>query len=295
MDNFKSLKDLTKIDNMFSEEFISSGIDQFDKLGVKFQSGQVVLVGSRPTVGKTLFLVYMLYHLWKTNGFPQAFISNDESEIKILYKLFATTDGLKIKDIQEKNIETLHFDNSIYESSSNFIGYNHSCWELLKSEIISLHKVKGIRIFFIDTIQGLSCEEKFNNRDQELGFIISDIKKLAVKHALIFFISSSLKRVSEYRMGSPRISDIRESGAIEEISDTIMLLYRPEVYGITEDEEGNSLRGYVEIKIHKNRLGATGKLEFTFNNKIPRFEKYISDSEFNSTERFNDQTGLNNI
>ena len=237
MNDFKSINDLVQSGLSFSKTKYNSGISAFDKLNIEFTPGQVVLVGSRPSVGRTMFLLYLYYNFWKSNGLPQAYISNEENESQLLHKLISTTMGIKLNEIPEKFGDLQYSYSNIYKSDDNLLMFSQSSWEELKTQITYLVNDKGIKFFYLDKIQGLYSDEKFRNRDQELGYIIREIKKLAVQNQITFFISSSLSRSVEYREGKrPYLCDIRESGALEEFSDTVMLIHRPEVYGITEKE-----------------------------------------------------------
>ncbi|HCY77664.1 MAG TPA: hypothetical protein DHV28_17265 [Ignavibacteriales bacterium] len=294
MSEIKSIAELVQNNLTFSKNSYNSGIKEFDKLNIEFIPGQVVLVGSRPSIGRTMFLLYLYHNFWKTNGLPQAYISNEENEVQLVHKLISTTTGIKIAEISEKFGEPQYTYN-IFKSQENLLLFDQSSWEDLRTNIIWLIKDKGIKFFYLDKIQGLYCDEKFRNRDQELGFIIREIKKIAVQNEVVFFISSSLSRSVEHREGKhPYLCDIRESGALEEFCDSILLVHRPEVYGITEDDCGNSLRNIAEVFVKKNRNGRTGELNFTFNNKIPRFEEFKGYDNYNFTEQFDKSTGNNN-
>lgn len=295
MNNFKSINDLVQSGLSFSKIKYDSGIKAFNKLNLEFTPGQVVLVGSRPSVGRTMFLLYLYFNFWKANGLPQAYISNEENESQLLHKLISTTMGIKLNEIPEKFGDLKYSYSNIYKSDDNLFYFSQSSWEDLKTKVTYLVNDKGIKFIYLDKIQGLYSDEKFRNRDQELGFIIRDIKKLAVRNQVTFFISSSLSRSVEHREGKrPYLCDIRESGALEEFSDTVMLVHRPEVYGITEDEMGNSLLSLAELIVIKNRQGATGDLLFKFDSRIPRFEEFKGYGQYNFTERFDNISGNNN-
>ncbi|WP_347840018.1 DnaB-like helicase C-terminal domain-containing protein [uncultured Draconibacterium sp.] len=294
MSEYKSINDLIKSSHSFAKTSYGTGIKEFSKLSIEFSPGQVVLVGSRPAVGRTMFLLFLYHYFWKSNGLPQAYISNEECEEKLLHKLIATTTGITINNIIEKFGSPEFPYSDIYLSKDNLLMFSQSSWEELREEIMWLIKEKGIKFFYLDKIQGLQTDETFRNRDQQLGFIAREIKKIAVQNEVVFFLGSSLSRSVERREGKhPYLSDIRESGALEDFCDTIFLIHRPEVYGITEDECGNSLLGIAEILVKKNKHGRTGELTFRFNNQIPRFEEIKENKQLNFTDRFNNQTGNN--
>lgn len=102
MSEYKSIQDLIKNSNTFLKSGYDLGIEEFKKLNIDFVPGQVVLVGSRPSVGRTMFLLFLYHNIWETNGLSQAFISNEESEEQVLHKLIASTTGIPINDVIEK-------------------------------------------------------------------------------------------------------------------------------------------------------------------------------------------------
>ena len=260
MSTFKSIRDLTEKALSISRTNYDIGLKEFNRLKVDFTPGQVVLVGSRPSIGRTMFLLFLYYNLWKSNLIPQTFYSNEEDELQVHKKLISTVTGIKMSDISEKFGDPSFSYHQILKSEQNIIMSSQSSWEDLKLDFAWLIKEKGIKAFYIDKIQGLFSNDKFNNRDQELGFIIRDIKKFAVQNQLIFFVSSTLNRSVEQREGKrPFLSDIRESGALEEFCDTVFLLHRPEVYGITEDDSGNSLINCAELYVRRSEERRVGK------------------------------------
>lgn len=294
MSNLKSINDLVQINHSFKNISYLSGIKEFSKLNIEFYPGQVILVGSRPAVGRTMFLLYLFHDIWKSNCLPQAYISNEENEEQLFHKLIATTTGIAKNEVINRFGSPEFPYSDIYLCKDNFLMFSQSSWEDLHEEIIWLIQEKGIKFFYLDKIQGLSTDEKFRNRDQQLGFITREIKKIAVQNQVVFFLGSSLSRSVEHREGKrPYLSDIRESGALEDFCDTIFMIHRPEVYGITEDESGNSLLNVAEILVSKNKHGRTGELTFAFNKRIPRFEELKDYNQYNFSDRFDNLTGNN--
>ncbi len=272
MTKFKSLKELSGAVTNHIEIRYPTGIRQFDRHKVKFVPGQVVLVGSRPAMGRTMFLFYLYYNLWKSNHFPQCFITNEENEDQAFARLACTVTGIELSSFHEKYAALVTPDDEILQSDQNFILSGQSSWEVIKAELLALTEEKGIKAVYLDKIQGLWSSQSFVTREQELSYIIRDIKNFALEKQVIFFISSSLVRLVERREGKyPFLSDLRESGALEEYADTVFLLHRPVMYGITDDENGNSLKNVAEMRIAKNRFGPTGEMNFSFDSNIPAF------------------------
>lgn len=264
-----------------------SGLEEFDRLGIRFSPGQLIIAGARPGVGKTSFFLFLYKNLCESNGIPQLFISLEEPETLLYKKLAATVSGIPVEDLQ-KNAGSIIMDNlDTLFADSCFIVLESPAWEKIK-EKISQAAIEGIKIIFLDKLQTIHSGDPHHNRDQELGGITQELKGLAMSNQLLIFASSSLSRGVEYREGkSPYLSDLRESGMIEENADTVLLISRPEVYGILEDEYGNSLKNYMEVKVAKNRNGLTGTMKFTFLGRIPAVSEFSGYENREFLDRFN--------
>jgi len=255
----------------------SAGLEEFDRLRIRLSPGQFIVVGGRPGMGKTYFLLFLYKQLWQENNLPLLFISTEEGETVLFKKLAATVSGIPEQELPEKAAEVLanHFDHLATDRCS--IVMESRRWEKMKERIVAAAEA-GTRIVIIDKLQTLYSESPYPNRDQELAGITRDMKQLAMEHQLLLIVSSSLSRNVEHRYArTPFLSDLRESGMIEENADAVLMAHRPEYFGITEDEEGHSMRDFMEVVVAKNRNGRTGTMKFTFRKRIPAvtvFEEY---------------------
>ena len=255
----------------------SAGLTEFDRLRIRLSPGQFIVVGGRPGMGKTPFLLFLYKQLWQMNNLPQLFISNEDGETLLYKKLAAAVSGIPVEELREKAAEVLadHMDHLVSDRCS--ITEGGRIWEQMKEQITTAAKA-GTRIVIIDKLQTIYAESPYPNRDQELAGITRDMKQLAMEHQLLLIVSSSLSRNVEHRYGrTPFLSDLRESGMIEENADAVLMVHRPEYYGITDDEEGRSMRDFMEVVVAKNRNGRTGTMKFTFRKRIPAvtvFEEY---------------------
>lgn len=275
MSTFISTKSLSETSLQETVTIYDSGIDEFNQLKLSYRPGEVIMLGARPSMGRSLFLLYMFNKFWEKNKFPQAFISNEETEKQVYRKLVATVTGQQLSEISAQTTVSIKERQDILNSENNLFLTDFSAWETLKETFTSLHTEKGVSIFYIDKMNGLYSKKKFENRNFELDYIIEDMKKFAMQHQLIIFVTATLNRAVEQREGKrPQLSDLCESGAFEEYADTVIMLNRPIYYGISEDEYGNSLIDTAEIIVLKNKNGITGDLNFTFNKEIPRFEEF---------------------
>lgn len=136
---------------------------------------------------------------------------------------------------------------------------------------------RGVKCIFIDYLQLMHADGKnINNREQEVSTISRALKQLAKELDIPIIALSQLNRGVESRVGDnkrPMLSDLRESGAIEQDADMVLLLHRPEYYGILQDDEGNSTRGTAELIIAKNRNGATGSVMLRFQAELIKFSE----------------------
>ena len=127
---------------------------------------------------------------------------------------------------------------------------------------------------------------KNSNREQEISYISRSLKSLAKELAIPIMALAQLNRESEKRGGGkmPMLSDLRESGSIEQDADLVMFIHRPEYYGVMEDAEGNSLAGVAEIIIGKHRNGATGKVNVRFQAEFAKFSDLDEYNTYNIEE-----------
>ena len=131
----------------------------------------------------------------------------------------------------------------------------------------------NIGLIFIDYLQLMTASENFGSREQEIAYISRSLKGLAKELSVPVIACSQLSRAVESRTDKrPQLSDLRESGSIEQDADVVMFLFRPEVYGIT-DEEGNSQEGVAELILGKQRSGPIGSVFLTFVGEYLRFEE----------------------
>jgi replicative DNA helicase len=150
-----------------------------------------------------------------------------------------------------------------------------------------LVKEKGIKLIAIDYLQLIQSRGRMN-REQEIAKVCRELKSLAQKYNIAVFVSSQLSRAVETRGGDrrPQLSDLRESGAIEQDADKVLFLHRPEYYNITEDCEGNSTAGIAEIIIAKNRCGRADSAKVRFVGQFSVFKDLEIIENFELVEDF---------
>jgi replicative DNA helicase len=120
------------------------------------------------------------------------------------------------------------------------------------------------KVVMIDNIQAIKADKYFRNRDESVGYVCHELKKLARELQILIIVLSNLNRSSEYRNSldkHPQLADLRESGSLEQCADKVLFIHRPEYYKIYEDECGNDLTDIVEIIVAKNRNGRIGDVQ----------------------------------
>jgi replicative DNA helicase len=196
---------------------------------------------------------------------------------QILQYRFSDEEKATLKSLEKKMGELKVFINDGYNNSiSAFINY-----------CIGQIKGKGVKVIIVDYLQMMSSNKYRNNRELEISHISRELKNLAKDYNIVVIASSQLSRALELRTGSkrPQLSDLRESGAIEQNADKVIFIHRPEAYGMDVDENGNSTAGLVELIVAKNRNGRTGDValmrDMNFTN-FKDFDSYKTDFSFSS-------------
>ncbi|MEN3043928.1 MAG: replicative DNA helicase [Candidatus Hydrothermales bacterium] len=266
---------------------IFTGYTKFDELTGGFHPGEFVVVASRPSVGKTSFILNLIYRLAKFYNIPSALFSIEMSKIHIAMRfliLESEIDSIKFRNLsslsESETRRLLEAANRI-ENLPIFIDDTPSISiQELRAKArraVLEHKVKIIFIDYIQLIQGPSSESKqrFENRPRELAYITDSLKKLARELNVPVVALSQLSRKAEERKeedAAPKLSDLRESGALEQDADIVLFLYKKqdeyEIFEPTEPYAENFIRFYVA----KNRNGPQGKFALIFRKEFMKFE-----------------------
>ena len=269
---------LNQLSAEYQEQLNSTNPIRSYKLeSLSFEPGQLIAVGGRPGMGKTTFLMFLIQTLFDQSKYGFLFISSEENELKCFKRLACQVSSIPYTTIDTVMDEVISTHYKLLNSDQNFIKFLRTVWEKQKEQIIEMLSNNPIKFLFIDKLQDLRTEQQFINRDQELEFILVELKTIAHEFGVVIFITSSLNRAVEGREGKlPQLSDLRNSGSIEEICDVVLMIRRPEYYGITEDEDGNSLLNIAEIITCKNNIGPTPDIRFQFIKNVPQFKDYLA-------------------
>ncbi|TAF63589.1 MAG: replicative DNA helicase [Cytophagales bacterium] len=278
---------------------IPSGFMHLDRITAGWQKTDFVVIAARPSVGKTAFALNLLRNAAIDFNFPVAFFSLEMSTTQLVHRLIsieAELEGDKIKkgtlaDYEWQQLYTRIprlADAKIFLDDTPNIPINE-----LNTKARRLKSQHDIQMIIIDYLQLITASNIFQkssvgNREQEVAYISRSLKKLAKDLDIPVIALSQLSRAVETRGGEkrPQLSDIRESGSVEQDADIVLFLYRPEYHQITADSMGNSTLGLAEVLISKHRNGALGEVQLQFVGKYSRFRNLEAEEfqQFQATD-----------
>lgn len=260
---------------------LESGFIELDKSVNGFQPGTLIILAARPAMGKTAFAMSMARNIAVDFHKPVAIFSLEMTAMELTMRLISSEveiEGKNLKrgdQLDEMQIQTIKEKTQALAEAPIFIDDNPglSIFDL-RAKCRRLKQAHDIQMVFIDYLQLMSGGEGKNNgnREQEISFISRQLKALSKELGIPILALSQLSRAVETRGGSkePVLSDLRESGAIEQDADIVMFIYRPEYYNIPDDENG-STEGVAYVNIAKNRAGSTGKARLGFMKQFVKF------------------------
>ena len=266
---------------------IPTGFHDLDKLTSGWQPSDLIIVAARPGMGKTAFTLSMARNMAIDYGAPVAFFSLEMSSVQLITRLISSETGLSSEKLRTGKLEKHEWEQlSIkvkdLEKAPLYIDDTPSLSIFdLRAKARRLSSQYGIKMIVIDYLQLMTAGgngKGGGNREQEISTISRNLKALAKELNVPVIALSQLSRQTERRGGSggtsshrPMLSDLRESGSIEQDADMVMFIYRPEYYGITQDENGTSVAGVGELIIAKNRAGSLDTVQLRF---IGKYTKY---------------------
>ncbi len=266
---------------------VPSGYTCLDRVTSGWQRSDLVILAARPSMGKTAFCLSMARNMAVMHQKAIAFFSLEMASVQLVNRLISSETELggdKIRNGKLQRHEWEQLDAKLKGLSQARIFIDDtpaiSLFEL-RSKCRKLKSKEDIDIIIIDYLQLMSGPpETKGNREQEVSMISRGLKAIAKELNLPIIALSQLNRSVEMRSGDkrPQLSDLRESGAIEQDADIVMFIHRPEKMGITEDAEGNSTQGLAEIVIAKHRNGAVTDVQLRFREEFARFEEFSSNA-----------------
>lgn len=260
-DQLKIMEEISKSDNEFAG--MPSGLTSLDRLTNGFQSKKLYIIAARPGQGKTTLALSiaknMAIDFKKKVAFFSLEMGNDELWKKVISDItniqYGKLSGKITTEWKQIEYAQAQLENAgIYLDDTASI----SIFEM-RAKARRLKMKRKIDIIFVDYLQLMSGGNERGNREQEISSISRGLKMMSKELDLPVICLSQLNRTVEQRPDKkPQLSDLRESGAIEQDADMVGFIYRPEYYGFVEDENQVSTRNRVDILIRKNRGGVTG-------------------------------------
>lgn len=264
---------------------VSTGYTELDKITAGWQPSDLVIIAGRPAMGKTSFALSLAKNIAVDSHKPIAFFSLEMNNVQLVNRLISNVceiPGNKILNGQLSQDEWERFDKRLRNLTGAPIFVDDtpglSVFEL-RTKARRLVREHGVKVIMIDYLQLMNANGmRFNSRQEEVSTISRSLKGLAKELNIPILALSQLNRSVEQRDSSngidgkrPQLSDLRESGAIEQDADMVLFVHRPEYYHIMQDEKGNDLRGMAQIIIAKHRKGATGDVLLKFRGEFTRF------------------------
>ncbi len=285
----KQIEEASKNESAFIG--VPSGFKDIDRVTLGWQPSDLIIIAARPSMGKTAFVLSMARNMAIEHESPVAFFSLEMSSVQLMMRLIVAETGLNGSDVKSGRLTTEQWRH--LESATKPLGTAPlyvddtpalSVFEF-RSKARRLKMQNDVKIIIIDYLQLMTggVENKNGNREQEVAFISRTLKAIAKELNVPIIALSQLSRATETRGGSkrPQLSDLRESGAIEQDADIVAFIHRPEYYGTTTDENGMPTAGMAEIIIAKHRNGAVTDVSLRFLKDQARFAD--KDSDENST------------
>ncbi len=265
---------------------VPSGFTHLDRLTLGWQPSDLVIVAARPSMGKTAFVLSMARNIAIDHERPVAFFSLEMSSLQLMLRLIVSESGLDGRDVRNGKLtpeQWKHLETSIkpLAAAPLFIDDTPalSIFEF-RSKVRRLKTQYDIQLVVIDYLQLMTgSQDTRGNREQEVASISRSLKAIAKELNIPIIALSQLNRSVESRTGSkrPQLSDLRESGAIEQDADIVAFIHRPEYYQLMQDESGASTAGMAEIIVAKHRNGAVDTVKLRFRKEQARFMDYDED------------------
>jgi replicative DNA helicase len=261
---------------------VPSGYTGLDRITQGWQKSDLIILAARPSMGKTAFALNLARNAAVEFNKPVAFFSLEMSSVQLVTRLISSETYLPAEKLRKGDLEEYEWQqlNTKIDPLVKAQMYIDDTPQLsifeLRAKCRRLKQQFDIQMVFIDYLQLMTAGgDNRGNREQEISNISRSLKSLAKELDIPVLALSQLSRNVESRPGSkkPILSDLRESGAIEQDADMVIFIYRPEYYGINDDGEGNSVQGLAVINIAKHRNGKLGDVNLKFVGQFAKFEE----------------------
>ncbi len=265
---------------------IATGFEKLDKITSGWQPSDLIIIAARPGMGKTAFVLSMARNMAVDFGHPVAIFSLEMASVQLITRLISSETGLSSEKLRTGKLEKheweqLNVNVKNLEKAPLYIDDTPSLSIFdLRAKSRRLASQHGIKLIIVDYLQlmtaGGSNGKGAGNREQEISTISRNLKALAKELSVPVIALSQLSRAVEARPGHkrPLLSDLRESGAIEQDADIVSFIYRPEYYKLNEwdDEELSPTAGQAEFIIAKHRNGSLENVRLKFVGNLGKFD-----------------------
>jgi replicative DNA helicase len=278
-DNFERLERIFREGKSITG--VSTGYTELDKLLSGFQNSELLILAARPSQGKTALALNLAENISIRGGMPVAVFSLEMSKESLLQRLVAS-----VAHIDAHKFRTGHLSREDWRRMTEALGQISSAplWidDAGSTSVLEigakarrLKRDKGLSLLIVDYLQLITGRGRFNNRQEEVSSISRGLKGLAKELQIPVLVLSQLTRAPEREERGPQLSDLRESGAIEQDADVVMFIYRPHWAKLDSSPEE---RDQAEIQVAKQRNGPTDKVRFVFRSRLTRFEEAAPDA-----------------
>lgn len=263
---------------------IPTGFRDLDSLTSGFHNSEFIVIASRPSMGKTALGLNISHYVGVKTDYSVGFFSLEMAKEQIVIRLLCAEAQLDIKNVRtgfigDREFEKLKLSAEALSRARIFLDETPALTVMeMKAKARRLKMEQSLDLLFVDYMQLMRTGGRFENRTQEISYISRSLKELSKEIQIPVVGISQLSRAPEKgrREPIPQLSDLRESGAIEQDADVVVLIYRPELYRPRDE----SLRGVAEINVAKQRNGPTGRINLAFIREYARF----ADMEYRSFE-----------
>jgi len=278
-DNFERLEKIFREGKSITR--VSTGYAELDKLLSGLQNSELLILAARPSQGKTALALNLAENIAIRAGSPVAFFSLEMSKESLLQRLVAS-----VAQIDAHKFRTGHLSREDWRKMTEALGQISSAplWidDAGSTSVLEigakarrLKRDKGLSLLVVDYLQLITGRGRFSNRQEEVSSISRGLKGLAKELQIPVLVLSQLTRAPEREERGPQLSDLRESGAIEQDADVVMFIYRPHWAKMDSSPEE---RDQAEIQVAKQRNGPTDKVRFVFRSRLTRFEEAAPDA-----------------
>ncbi|MEP5611528.1 MAG: replicative DNA helicase [Cyclobacteriaceae bacterium] len=268
---------------------VPSGFSALDRVTSGWQPSDLVIIAARPGMGKTAFVVSALRNAAIDFQTPVAIFSLEMSSVQLVNRMISAEAELESEKIKRGDLADYEWEQIMHKtdklSQAPIYIDDSPALTILElraksRRLVAQHGVKLLIIDYLQLMSGDSSGKAGGNREQEIASISRALKSIAKELNVPVLALSQLSRAVETRGGDkrPLLSDLRESGSIEQDADMVMFLYRPEYYGLDTDESGMPLNGLGEVIIAKHRNGRTDTVNLKFIGKYTKFADWDGNS-----------------